>query len=143
MSEFTNCLSDRVRVEGIEFHGFHGVPAEERVLGHRYRVNLELELDLAPAGRSDDFRLTVDYAQAARIVLEVGTGPSVQLVETLAERMAERLLGEFPLADAVILEVAKIHPPVALPIGASVIRIRRARTAQGSGGTQTARPSTQ
>ncbi len=127
MNDFIDQLSDRVRVEGIEFHGFHGVPAEERVLGHRYRVNLELELDLAPAGRSDDFRLTVDYAQAARLVLEIGTGPSVQLVETLAERMAERLLAEFTRADAVVLEVAKIHPPVPLPIGASVIRIRRVR----------------
>lgn len=119
--------ADNIRIEGIEFHGFHGVPAEERALGHRYTVNVELDLDLAEAGRSDDFRLTVDYAHAARIVLEIGTGPSVQLVETLAERMAARLLEEFPTVKAVSLEVAKVHPPVALPIDRCIIRIRRER----------------
>lgn len=120
---------DRIRIEGIEFHGFHGVPAEERVLGHRYTTDVELELDLRAAGLSDDFHLTVDYAHAARLVLEVGTGPSVQLVETLAERMAARLLEAFPSVGAVSLSVAKIHPPVALPIGRCVIVIRREREA--------------
>lgn len=119
--------TDRIRVEGIEFHGFHGVPAEERAIGHRYVVDVELELDLRESGRSDDFRLTVDYAQAARLILEIGTGPSVQLVETLAERMAAGLLNEFPQVKGVSLAVAKIHPPVALPIARCVIAIRRER----------------
>lgn len=119
--------TDRIRIEGLEFHGFHGVPPEERVIGHRYRADVELELDLRAAGQSDDFRQTVDYAQAARVVLEVGTGPSVQLVETLAERMAARLLEEFAIVTAVALSVAKVHPPVALPIGRCVIVIRRER----------------
>ena len=119
--------TDRIRIEGIEFHGFHGVPAEERALGHRYTADVELELTLRAASLADDFHLTVDYAQAARLVLEVGTGPSVQLVETLAERMAARLLDAFPSVNAVSLSVAKIHPPVALPIGRCVIAIRRER----------------
>jgi 7,8-dihydroneopterin aldolase/epimerase/oxygenase len=119
--------SDRIRLEGIEFYGFHGVPAAERETGHRYRVDLELELDLREAGRTDDLRLTVDYAAAARLVVEVGTGDSVRLVETLAARMAARLLTEFPLVEAVELSVAKLHPPVPLPVAASVIRIRRER----------------
>jgi dihydroneopterin aldolase len=120
-------VPDRIRVEGIEFHGFHGVPPAEREVGHRYRVDLAMELDLSAAGAADNVAATVDYAAAARVVLEVGTGPSVQLVETLAERMARRLLDEFPSVDAVELHVAKIHPPVAVPIAAAVVEIRRER----------------
>jgi dihydroneopterin aldolase len=122
-------MGDRIRIEGIEFHGFHGVPAAEREIGHRYRVDVELELELQPAGRADDVTLTVDYAAAARAVIEVGTGPSVQLVEALAERLAARLLADYPLIAAVELWVAKLQPPVAVNFAASVIHIRRGRSA--------------
>ena len=118
---------DRVIVEGIEFHGFHGVPAAEREVGHRYRVDLHLELDVRPASCADDVALTVDYAEAARVVIDVGTGPSVRLVETLAERMAERLLAQFAVVDAVELHVTKLYPPVAVLFEASTVRIRRSR----------------
>ena len=118
---------DCIRVEGIEFHGFHGVSAAERELGHRFRVDLILELDLSAAGASDDVTLTVDYAEAARTAVEVGTGPSFCLVETLAERISTRLLQSFPLVEAVELWVAKLQPPVAVQFAASVIHIRRTR----------------
>jgi dihydroneopterin aldolase len=118
---------DRIVVEGIEFHGFHGVPAAEREIGHRYRVDLRMELNLRPSGLADDVALTVDYGEAARRVVEIGTGPSVQLVETLAERMAAALLEGFPVLNAVELRVAKLHPPIPVHFAASVIEIRRER----------------
>jgi dihydroneopterin aldolase len=123
---------DRIRIEGIEFHGFHGVPAEERAIGHRYRADVVLELDLRAAGTSDDVALTVDYAAVVRTVLEVGAGPSVQLVETLAERMAHRILDGFPTVVAAELRVAKLHPPVALQFDRAVIEIRRDRPASSN-----------
>jgi len=118
---------DRIRIEGLEFHGFHGVPAAEREIGHRYRVDAVLELDLRPSAAADDVSLTVDYGDAARKLLDIGTGPSVQLVETLAERMCARLLTEYPRLSAVELRVAKIHPPVPLPITTAAVEIRRQR----------------
>jgi 7,8-dihydroneopterin aldolase/epimerase/oxygenase len=120
--------ADRITVEGIEFHGFHGVPAAEREIGHRYRVDLHMELDLRPSAAADDVALTVDYGEAARVVIGIGTDPSVRLVETLAERMAAELLERFPLIDAVEIRVAKIHPPVPIPCAASIIQIRRDRS---------------
>ena len=118
---------DRILVEGIEFHGFHGVPAAEREIGHRYRVDLSLTLDLRPAGQTDDVTRSVDYAESARIVVQIGTGPSVQLVETLAERMAAALLERFALLQAVELRVAKINPPTPVHFAAAAICIRRER----------------
>lgn len=124
---------DCIRIEGLEFHGFHGVPEAERELGHRYRVDAALELDLRPSAAADDLELTVNYAEVARTLLGVGTGPSVQLVETLAQRMADAVLQQYPLIQAVALRVAKIHPPVALQFAAAVIEIRRIRESGVSG----------
>jgi dihydroneopterin aldolase len=121
---------DRIRIEGLEFHGFHGVPAAEREIGHRYRVEAVLELDLRPAAATDDVHLTVDYGAVARTLIQVGTGPSVHLVETLAERMAEIVLRDYPAVQAIELRVAKIHPPVALQFAAAVIEIRRTRATE-------------
>jgi len=121
---------DLIRIEGLEFHGFHGVPAAEREIGHRYRVDAVLELDLRPAAAADDVALTVDYGEVARTLLQVGIGPSVQLVETLAERMAAAVLDRFPRVQALELRVAKIHPPVALQFAAAIIEIRRTRTVE-------------
>lgn len=118
---------DRIRIEGLEFHGFHGVPAAEREIGHRYRVDAVLELDLRPAAADDDVELTVDYGEVARALIQVGTGPSVRLVETLAEGMAAAVLQQFPRVQALELRVAKLHPPVALQFAAAVIEIRRSR----------------
>ena len=118
---------DRIRIEGIEFHGFHGVPAAEREIGHRYRVDAVLELDLREAAAADDVSLTVDYGEAARRLLEIGVGSSVQLVETLAERMCTRLLGDFPRIQAVEIKVAKIHLPLPLQVASAAVEIRRER----------------
>ena len=122
-------MLDRIRIEGIEFHGFHGVPEAERAIGHRYRVDLTLELDLRPAGLSDDLTLSVDYGAVAARVVEIGTGPSVQLVETLAERIAATVLAEHPLVQSLQVRVAKIHPPVPVQFAASAVEIHRARGA--------------
>jgi dihydroneopterin aldolase len=118
---------DRILIQGLEFHGFHGVPAAEREIGHRYRVDAALELDLRPAGSSDDFQLTVDYGEAARLLLEIGTGESVQLVETLAERMAQTLIERCAAVMAVELTVTKVHPPVPVPLAGCAVQIRRTR----------------
>ncbi len=124
----TDRMSDRIRVQGIEFHGFHGVSVEERAIGHRYRVDLFLELDLRPSAGVDDVALTVDYGAVAALVVRLGTGPGMRLVETLAERIAASLLVEFPRLDAVEVRAAKLHPPCPTVFEAAIIEIRRSRT---------------
>ncbi len=76
---------DRILLEGLRFLGTHGALPEEAERPQPFEVDLELLLDLRPAGRSDDIAATVDYAglcEAARAVVE---GPSVLLVERLAQ----------------------------------------------------------
>ena len=118
---------DRIRIEGIELHGFHGVPAAEREVGHRYRIDAVLELDLLPAARSDEVEATVDYGEVAREIIAVGTGPSVKLVETLAHRMADRVLERFPQIQAVnwygLLAPAGTPRPIIDRLHAEVVKV--------------------
>ncbi len=53
-------MSDRIFIEGIKFHGYHGLTRMEREVGVRLSVDVSLELDLTPSGRSDSVRKTLD-----------------------------------------------------------------------------------
>ena len=99
-----------VYVTGIEFYGYHGVPAEERVIGHRYRVDVEMMVK-GRADRTDKFSDTVDYALVAELVTSVGTVEKAHTVERLAYLMGERILVEFKLVEKVLVRVAKPFPP--------------------------------
>jgi dihydroneopterin aldolase len=86
-------MNDRIRIDGMVFTGRHGVTAEERRRGQRFEVDVELGLDLEPAARTDDLSLTVDAREVRRTVQEAVEGPSLHLVEALAARIADALLG--------------------------------------------------
>ena len=83
---------DRILLEGMEFFGHHGVYPAEREIGTHFTVDVDLELDVSRAGRSDRLEDTLDYREAYRLVREVLEGDSCNLVEALAERAAGRLL---------------------------------------------------
>ena len=98
---------DRILLEGMVFHGRHGTLPAERELGQPFVVDIELRLDLQPAGLSDDLTQTVDYSQVHRQAKKIVEGTPVSLTETLAERIADTVLGDFPTVDTVRIKVAK------------------------------------
>ena len=100
---------DRILLEGMIFYGYHGTLALERELGQRFVVDVELHVDLQPAGRSDDLTQTVDYGEVHRQVREIIEGPSVGLTEAVAERIAMTILERHPRVEAVGVRVAKPH----------------------------------
>jgi len=83
---------DRILIEGMSFFGHHGVYPAERETGTHFTVDVALELDVSEAGRSDQLEDTLDYRSAYGLVREVLEGDPRQLVETLAQQTAERLL---------------------------------------------------
>ncbi|MDP8972647.1 MAG: dihydroneopterin aldolase [Actinomycetota bacterium] len=98
---------DRILLEGMVFHGHHGTLPAERELGQPFVVDIELRLDLQPAGLSDDLTQTVDYSEVHRQAKEIVEGPPVSLIETLAERIASTVLEDFSTVEAVDVKVAK------------------------------------
>ncbi len=95
----------------MRFYGFHGVNPEERTLGQSYEVDLEVELDLRPAGGSDNLEDTVSYTQLYRVAQAVMEGPPINLLEAAAETIARQTLDQFPV-NAVRVRVRKPHPPI-------------------------------
>jgi len=98
---------DRILLEGMVFHGHHGILPAERELGQPFVVDIELRLDLRPAGLSDDLAKTVDYGEVHRLAKQVVEGEPAGLTETVAERIANATLEEYPLVDVVRVKVKK------------------------------------
>jgi 7,8-dihydroneopterin aldolase/epimerase/oxygenase len=115
---------DTIFVEAIEFYGYHGASDEEQAVGHRYSVDLALEVDTRNAGASDRLEDTVNYATVAHRVVEIGTGERCRLVEALAARLAATILAEFPVS-AVRVRVRKLHPPMNVMAASVGVEIRR------------------
>ena len=113
--------ADRIVLEGMQFYAYHGAVREERSLGQPFMVDLEAELDLSVPGTTDNRDDTVSYTHLYRVVKEVMEGEAKNLLETLAEAIASRALGSFPLL-AVKVRVTKTRPPIkgAVITGASV-----------------------
>jgi dihydroneopterin aldolase len=111
------------------FFGRHGVLASERELGQRFIVDVEMGLDLRPAGVSDDLTETVDYSEVHRRVREIVEGEPFDLIEAVAERVALSILQSHPKIETVRVKVKK--PDVRLEgtvLGGSAVEILRHRS---------------
>ena len=117
---------DRIIVEAIEFYGYHGAFYEEQVVGHRYSVDVELRVDTQAAAASDSLPDTVNYAEVARRIVEVGTREQYRLVEALAERLAAVILKEYQI-ESIRLRVSKVNPPMETIAARVSVEIERAR----------------
>lgn len=118
---------DRITLTGIRATGHHGVYDHERRDGQEFVVDLVLHLDLAPAAASDDVADTVHYGHLAERVVEVIAGEAVDLIETLAARIAAVVL-EFALVDTVEVTVHKPDAPITVPftdVAVTVVRSAR------------------
>ena len=97
---------DKIRLEQMVFYGYHGVNPEERKLGQRFIVDVEVHTNLALPGKSDSLQDTVNYSHVFKIVKEVVEGPSQNLIESVAEIVATRILANFDI-ESIRVKVAK------------------------------------
>lgn len=118
---------DHMTVRGIRAWGHHGVLAHERELGQEFLVDLDVVVDLGPAGASDALSDTVDYGRLAHQVYEVVSGEPVQLIEALASRIAEVVL-RHRAVEQVTVTVRKPAAPVTVPVAEVAVTITRPRT---------------
>ena len=116
---------DRIRLRGLRVLGTHGVLSEERTRAQPFEVDLDLAVDLGPAVTSDRLADTVDYGEVATTVAAVVSGPSFELLESLAGAVAEAALASDLRITAVTVHLRKLRPPLALDIGTVGVRITR------------------
>jgi dihydroneopterin aldolase/2-amino-4-hydroxy-6-hydroxymethyldihydropteridine diphosphokinase len=118
---------DRIMLTGVRARGRHGVLPEERATGQDFVVDLELSLDLGVAAATDRVAATVHYGELAEQVVAVIAGEPVDLIETLAQRIADTALA-FELVDRVAVTVHKPSAPIPVPFGDVAVRIERSRS---------------
>lgn len=116
--------ADRIELVGLRVHGRHGVLPAERETGQVFVVDATLEVDISAAAASDDLADTVDYAALAQRLAAIVAGEPVDLIETLAERLAGTCLADTRVR-AVEIAVHKPEAPVGLPFADVVVRVRR------------------
>ena len=104
-------MSDVIRLGGLSFYGYHGVTAAEKETGRVFEIDCEMEVDLAPPGKTDRLKDTVDYYKVYHVIKESVEGTAYSLLEGLANRLATNILDMFPVYR-VTLKVRKLHPPI-------------------------------
>jgi len=119
-------MNDHIVLRGVSARGFHGVLDAEKTQGQEFVVDVTLEVDLRRAGRSDLLAHTVNYAEVAADVVALVTGPSLDLIETLADRIATATLRR-PLVQSVVVTVHKPQAPVGVPFGDVEVSVERRR----------------
>lgn len=117
---------DRIRLVNMSFYGYHGVHSDERRMGRKFYIDIEMTLDLRSAGASDDLTRTIDYAAVYALIREIEAGKQYSLLEALAEEIARRLLEEFP-AQEVVVRTRKSEVPVGGLMDYAEVEITRTR----------------
>ncbi|GAB3166804.1 dihydroneopterin aldolase [Streptomyces incanus] len=117
---------DRVALHGLKARGHHGVFPKEREEGQTFIVDLVLGLDIRPAAADDDLTKTVHYGIVAEEVVAVVRGEPVNLIETLAERIAQVCL-KHDVVQEVEVCVHKPDAPITVPFDDVTITIIRSR----------------
>jgi 7,8-dihydroneopterin aldolase/epimerase/oxygenase len=118
--------ADRIALTGLRVRGYHGVQEEERRDGQDFVVDAELELDVTAAASSDDLSDTVDYGDLAVALAEVIAGPPVNLIETLANRLAVTCLLDARVSAATVT-VHKPQAPIPVRFDNVAVTVRRTR----------------
>jgi len=118
---------DEIVLTGLTVFGRHGVFAHEREDGQEFTIDLRVRMPLSDAAASDDVTDTVHYGELAEAVAAVVAGEPVNLIETLAERIAAVALAD-PRVRSVVVTVHKPHAPIPLTFSDVAVTIERHRT---------------
>ncbi|WEK62025.1 MAG: dihydroneopterin aldolase [Candidatus Microbacterium colombiense] len=119
---------DEIALTGLTVFGRHGVYDHERENGQEFTIDLRLSLSLEQAAASDDVVDTVHYGELAEKVAAVVAGEPVNLIETLASRIADVALDD-ERVQFVTVTVHKPHAPIPLSFADVEVRVQRGRKA--------------
>ena len=123
-----DAVGDRIELRGLRAVGTHGVLVEEQARAQPFEVDLDLAVDLRPAGVSDALADTVDYGSVADVVAATVSGTrSFALLEALAWHIADAVLDVDHRITQVVVALRKLRPPLAVDIDTVGVRVVRTR----------------
>ena len=105
-------MSDRILIEGLALHAYHGVMPHEAKVGQTFVLDLDLAIDLTAAARSDKVADTVSYDQVVATATDVFCAQRFRLIEAAAGKVANGILAKFSRVQAVTVTIHKPHAPI-------------------------------
>ena len=120
-------MSDRIFIRGLALHAFHGVMPHEAKVGQTFMLDLDLEIDLSAAARSDKVIDTVSYDKVVECTAEAFCSERHRLIEAAAGCVADAVLAAFPRVRSVRVTIHKPHAPIAATfedVGVTLVRSR-------------------
>jgi dihydroneopterin aldolase len=120
-------MTDRIHLAGMVFLSHVGAGDDERADAQEIEVDVVLELDLEPAGASDDLAQTINYSRLFDACREIVEGGSFHLLEAIAAAIANRVLADFSPVDAVTVRVRKPGVPIDGQLDYAGVEIERRR----------------
>ena len=120
-------MSDRIFIEGLSLHAYHGVMPHEAKVGQSFSIDLDLEIDLSAAARSDKVMDTVSYDKVVDCARQAFSAQRFRLIEAAAGRVADAVLAAFPRVNSVKVTIHKPHAPIAATfsdVGVALLRKR-------------------
>ena len=118
-------MSDKIIIEKLKVFAHHGVFPEETRDGQDFYFTAELMTDIGPSGRTDDLTLSTHYGEVCHFIKAFNETHTYQLIEALAENLAEAILLEFPLVRGIRLRVDKPSAPIGLPFETVAVEVER------------------
>lgn len=116
---------DIIRIDNLEVYAYHGVYREEKEKGQYFYVNAELYTNTRKAGMNDDLNASTNYGTVCDFIHDFMTKHTYDLIETVAEQLAQALLLEFKLVKSVLLEIRKPHAPIEKEFESVSVEIER------------------
>ncbi|WP_333792599.1 2-amino-4-hydroxy-6-hydroxymethyldihydropteridine diphosphokinase [Megamonas funiformis] len=116
---------DIIRIDNLEVYAYHGVYDEEKEKGQYFYVNAELYTNTRKAGMNDDLDASTNYGTVCDFIHDFMTKHTYDLIETVAEQLAQALLLEFKLVKSILLEIRKPHAPIEKEFESVSVEIER------------------
>jgi dihydroneopterin aldolase len=101
-----------IRLKNASFYAYHGALKEEQNIGGKFEADVDIYTDFSEAASKDDLRLTINYYEIYKRINDIVNDNKFYLIETLAMRIADGLLKEYPLIKKVIVRVRKNSAPI-------------------------------
>ena len=116
---------DQIRIDNLEVYAHHGVFPEEKEMGQFFYVNAVLYTETRPAGLTDDLSFSTNYSEICHFISNWMQENLFNLIETVAEKLAEQILLNFGSIRKIDLEIRKPHAPMKLSFESVSVKISR------------------
>ena len=116
---------DQIKITDLEVFANHGVFPEENKLGQKFLISAVLYTDTRKAGKTDDLTASIHYGEVSAFITKYMKEHTYQLLERVAETLAEEMLKSISGLCKINLEIKKPWAPVGLPLKTVSVKISR------------------